>query len=78
MDGLFHPFASDTSILAGIGYALFGMAIVFLMLWILMLVIGAAGRGARQRRPGPAAGCAGPDGGDAHGHCGRRDGQAAQ
>ena len=55
MDGLFHPFASDTSILAGIGYALFGMAIVFLMLWILMLVIGVMARIARRNQKQPPA-----------------------
>ena len=50
MGSLFHPFASDTSILAGIGYSVFGMAVVFLMLWILMLVIGVMARITRRNQ----------------------------
>lgn len=55
MGSLFHPFASDTSILAGIGYSIFGMAVVFLMLWILMLVIGVMARIARRNQEKEAA-----------------------
>lgn len=55
MGSLFHPFASDTSILAGIGYSIFGMAVVFLMLWILMLVIGVMARIARRSQKKEAA-----------------------
>ena len=55
MGSLFHPFASDTSILAGIGYSIFGMAVVFLMLWVLMLVIGVMARIARRNQEKEAA-----------------------
>ena len=55
MGSLFHPFASNTSILAGIGYSIFGMAVVFLMLWVLMLVIGVMARIARRNQEKEAA-----------------------
>ena len=55
MGSLFHPFASNTSILAGIGYSIFGMAVVFLMLWVLMLVIGVMARIARRTQEKEAA-----------------------
>ena len=50
MGSLFHPFASNTSILAGIGYSIFGMAVVF-----LMLVIGVMARIARRNQEKEAA-----------------------
>ena len=39
MSTLFHLFHSDTSILAAVGYSIFGMIIVFAMLCVLMGVI---------------------------------------
>lgn len=59
MGSLFHPFASNTSILAGIGYSIFGMAVVFLMLWVLMLVIGVVRACPAESGKGGGAGNAG-------------------
>lgn len=53
MEELFRPFASDTSFLAALGYSVFGMAVVFAMLWILMLVIQLMAQVARRRQKQP-------------------------